>query len=499
MSEHETANLPESTAATPPADASAWPPPDLDPDAPTFAVRISRDQVTVVLDCPDPLADAQAVADRIVEQFEELKLPEYPDRAMVAEILRTVATPGAHLVEQPLIMGEHPVPPRDGRLEWTRDYFATGWAVDEETGAMNFWEKLERRSVAAGEVVARIHPPVPGTPGLNVYGKTIGVPKPQQARLRAGKGVAETAEGGLRLFKAAVAGRVRVVSGVVTVDDVYTVKGDVSLETGNIHHTGCVTIGGDIKTGAVVEADGDVIVKGMLEPCTIRCGGSLTVAGGIVGDGRCRIEVAGELQARYMTEAVIRAGGDVKVVGEIAHSTVETLGRVLVPEGRIAGGTTVAWKGIRVGEAGASGSARTLLVAGCDPTLGERVGEVRERARKALAARQRVTEALRQAGGAGAQASAAQKEAIAALKAKLEKLTTVHAESLRTVEEMEGAAAAGGVPEVVMYKEVWSGTTIQLGDQKLIVRASVLKPRIARLRQAGVVLLPLGEGNMPSD
>ncbi|MFN2371497.1 MAG: FapA family protein, partial [Candidatus Krumholzibacteriia bacterium] len=182
-----------------------------------------------------------------------------------------------------------------------------------------------------------------------------------------------------------------------------------------------------------------------------------------------------------------------------AHSTVETLGRVLVPEGRIAGGTTVAWKGIRVGEAGASGSARTLLVAGSDPTLGERVGEVRERARKALAARQRVTEALRQAGGAGAQASAAQKEAIAALKAKLEKLTAVHAESLRTVEEMEGAAAAGGVPEVVMYKEVWSGTTIQLGDQKLVVRASVLKPRIARLRQAGAVLLPLGEGNMPTD
>ncbi|MBE0565305.1 MAG: DUF342 domain-containing protein, partial [Krumholzibacteria bacterium] len=349
---------------------------------PAFAVRVSRDQVCVLLDCPDPLADLGQVADRIVEQFEDLKLPEYPDRALVAEILRAVARPGTPLVEQPLIMGEHPVPPRDGRLEWARDFFATGWAVDEESGIMNFWEKLERRSVAAGEIVARIHPPVPGTPGLNVYGKTIGVPKPQQARLRGGKGVAETLEGGIRLFKATVAGRVRVVSGVLSVDDVYVVKGDVSLETGNIHHTGCVTIGGDIKTGAVVEADGDIIVKGMLEPCTIRCGGSLAVTGGIVGDGKTRIEVAGELQARYVTEAVIRAGGDVKVAGEVAHSTVETRGRVLVPDGRIAGGTTVAWKGIRVGEAGASGSARTLLVAGCDPTLAARVGVVRERARK---------------------------------------------------------------------------------------------------------------------
>ncbi len=221
-------------------------------------------------------------------------------------------------------MGEHPRPPRDGELVWTRDFFATGWEVDEESGVMNFWEKLERRSVAQDEVVARIHPPVPGRPGLNVYGKAIGVAKPQQARLRAGKGVQEATEDGLRVFRATVAGRVRLVSGVLSVDDVYTVKGDVSLETGNIHHTGCVTIGGDIKTGALVEADGDIVVKGMLEPCRIRCGGSLTVAGGIVGDEGYDIEVAGELHARYVSEATVRAGGDVHVVGEIAHSHVET-------------------------------------------------------------------------------------------------------------------------------------------------------------------------------
>ncbi|MBE0566462.1 MAG: hypothetical protein IH621_10915, partial [Krumholzibacteria bacterium] len=126
-------------------------------------------------------------------------------------------------------------------------------------------------------------------------------------------------------------------------------------------------------------------------------------------------------------------------------------------------------------------------------------GVVRERARKALAARQRVTEAIRQAGAAGPRLGDAQKTAIAVLRNKLQRLTEVHAEALRTVEDLESAAAAEGVAEIVMFHEVWSGTTIQLGDQKLAVRASVLKPRIARLRTTGVVLLPLGEGNMPDD
>ena len=504
MSEH---HIPEPSVATADpgpageaeAGAAACPSSAGDPDAPEFDVRITRDQVMVVLDCPDPLADVEAASDAIVARFEALKLPRYPDRAMVAEILRNVAVPGGHLRDQPLIMGEHPVAPVDGRLEWARDFFATGWAVDEETGAMNFWEKLERRSVAEDETIAVIHPPVPGKPGLNVWGKAIGVPKPQQARLRGGKGVVEAEQDGRRVFRAAMAGRVRVVSGVLSVDDVYAVRGDVSLETGNIRHTGCVTIGGDVKAGAVVEADGDIVVKGMLEPCTIRCGGSLNVSGGIVGGEGCTIEAAGEIHARYISEATVRAGGDVHVVGEIAHANVETTGRVLVPEGRIAGGATVAWKGIRVGEAGASGSARTLLVAGIDPTLPERVAAVRERGRKALAARQRVTEAIRQAAAAGPRMTEAQKTVVAALRQKLERLSEVHAEASRAVEQLEREAAAGGSCEVVMFREVWSGTTIQLGDAKLAVRASVLKPRLARRKESGVVLLPLGEGNMPVD
>ncbi len=88
---------------------------------------------------------------------------------------------------------------------------------------------------------------------------------------------------------------------------------------------------------------------------------------------------------------------------------------------------------------------------------------------------------------------------MAALRQKLDRLTEIHAESTRDVERLEKEAVDGGLAEIVIYKEVWSGTILQLGDQKLPIRASVLKPRLARLKHTGAVLLPLGEGNMPTD
>jgi len=54
-------------------------------------------------------------------------------------------------------------------------------------------------------------------------------------------------------------------------------------------------------------------------------------------------------------------------------------------------------------------------------------------------------------------------------------------------------------PEIAALTEVWSGTTIQLRNERMPVRASVRKPRLARLLNSHVRLLPLGNGNMPDD
>jgi uncharacterized protein (DUF342 family) len=469
-------------------------------EAPSFDLRVGPDQVKVLLDCPDPLADLEKNLDRIMKGFTDLNLPEYPDRDLTREIIEAAASPGEHLVRHVIIMGVAAVPPEPGRIAWSRDFFAAGWRVDQGTGQVDFWEPLGQRSVAAGEEVCRVLPPVPGEPGLDVFGKEISVPTLKPVKLRIGKHLTETVDGdGVRVVTAAGDGRLRYAMDTLTIDEVYVVKGDVSLETGNIRHKGAVMVHGDVRNGATIETNGDVAVRGLVESSTIRCGGDLTVGGGIVGNGEGVVDAGGDVEALYISEAMVKAGGDVTVRNEIAHAVIECRGKVRADRGRIAGGRTTALKGIRVAEAGAGGSTTTLLVAGFDPELEPALEESRvdlERYEDAL-------ERLREALDRHLQLPAGQAAAAAATKAELEKkiflVQEKHDDVTAAMEAMRKASAAEAEEEIVIHEEIWSGTTVQLGNYAMTVRASVHKPRLVRRERSRLKLLPMGEGNMPDD
>lgn len=461
-------------------------------------VRVTDDKLSVLLDCPDPRRDLAGVVQHVLAAFARLKLPETPDADELAEILAACGEPGQPLRAQPVILGYAPVPPVDGRLEWSRDYFAEGWQADAGGSDFDFFARLDNRAVAQGELLATLWPPVPGEPGLNVFGVKLAVGKPQKARLRCGKGVAteEDPDGTVR-YRAAVAGRVRCNDGTVAVDDVYIVRGNLGLAIGNVRHTGTLQVEGDIEQGVTIEVQGDIVVRGMIEPCTISAGGSLQVAGGIVGNEEHRITLGGGLQARYVRDAAIDAVGDVSIAGEISHARIRTLGRVLVPAGRIAGGLTVARAGITVGQAGAAGATGTELVAGVDYQLEPRVAALEEQLARVDNRRIGAERALSQSPLATEVVSGAEPIPRADLEAVLAgaaaESASLKAEIARLIEASEAACHA----EIAALQEVWSGTAIQLGHERLAVRASVRKPRLARLSHGRVALLPLGEGNMP--
>lgn len=459
-------------------------------------VTVSPDNLTITLDCPDPLPCLDRTVDTVMEAFRKLRIPEYPDANLLREMLAAMARPGEPIVAQPLIQGYDAEPSLDGRLEWARDFFAEGWEVDPQTGAINFWAKLDNRAVTAGEWLLKLHPPVTGEPGLNVLGQKIPVARPQKQRMRCGKGVTQRDdEHGVSWFMAEVAGRVRLANGTLAVDDVYVVKGNLGLSTGNIRHTGTLQIEGDIEQGVTIDVNGDVVVRGMIEPCHINCGGSLQVGGGIVGQEGFKIHVGGGLQARYVRDAVIDAIGDVTVGNEVSHAVIRTLGRVLVPNGRIAGGTTIARAGITCGQAGAAGATGTLLVAGVDYLVEPYVARMEEDLARLEKRRQGIAEELARL--RAEPADPASTERISELLAEAAALPGLITEGAAAIRRYVDEAEAACRPELAALKEVWSGTTIQLGTERMPVRASVRKPRLARLLNSRVRLLPLGDGNMP--
>ncbi len=462
-------------------------------------VSVSSDRTKVLLTADDPLAAVDLTIEKIKAALEDLELPQLPADDQLIATLEAGCTLGEAVTDLVLIQGQPKVPATDGTLQWTRDFFTEGWAIDKETGSIDFWEKIDNRNVKQGELLVSILDPVEGRPGVDIFGAPLNVEKPKTAKIRCGKGVhQDPVDGGTGVYSTR-GGKVRFSDGTVTVDEVYAIKGNVSLETGNVHHNGTVMIDGDVLEGATIEALGDVEVKGMLEPCNIQAGGNLTVGGGIVGQKDCLIQVGGDIQARYIHQAVIRAEGDVMVVREIAHSDIQTRGKVDIYQGRIAGGYTVARKGILVAEAGAGGSSTTELVVGIDPTLKAKLKILHDRTRKMDMARNSIRQTVHDHELREDELTVAQRQLMTGLQRRAEAL----AESMReaetsarriTIESMEDAKL-----EVAIFKEVRSGTIIQLGDQKTRVRNSILKPRIAQRRGTRVRILPMGEGNMPEE
>ncbi len=462
-----------------------------------YGLRVSKDGISLLLDCPDPLRDLASTVNRIEADLQKMEFPEYPDPEILTKILEDSCQPGESLVAFTIMKGWGATKSENGRLEWLRDFFGENSNTDDEDEVRDFWDQNDQQSVELDELLARVHHPVEGEPGLDVFSREIPVVKPNTVKLRSGKGVRQIDEGGWLAYYAEMAGRIRYQDETLVVDDVYVIKGDVSLETGNIQHTGTVHIEGDVKTGATIEADGDILVKGMMDPCHVRCGGSLTVMGGIVGQEDYQIEVVGDVKATYIGGAFLRCGGEVTVTNEIAHAFIKAYGKVLVPTGRIAGGEVYGREGIEIAEAGGSGATSTLLVVGVDFTVDQRVAEREARIEKLEEAQDKIQEALEKAGLAEGAGPAVDNPQLGQLAAKGKQIGEAIIKEYTAIKADIHQSKIATDEEVLMTKEVWSGTTIQIGEAKTVVKASIQKPRVARLKKDSVHVLPLGDKNMP--
>ena len=104
---------------------------------PEYELRVSRDKITLRLDCTDPHSQISTIVAKILADFKELEIPEYPDEEMLTSILTDSCSAGEHLRDYAIMMGIEPVPTIPGRLDWAREFFAEGWQMDEFTGAID--------------------------------------------------------------------------------------------------------------------------------------------------------------------------------------------------------------------------------------------------------------------------------------------------------------------------------------------------------------------------
>ena len=252
-------------------------------------------------------------------------------------------------------------PPIKGRAGYVELAFEQGLAPGRvgTDGHMDFFERGLLKSVSAGQLVARIHPPEVGQPGVGPEGQSLPAPSGEAVALKLGAGVTRDSEGavwaqhdGVVLYKADES---------LDVVAQHVHQGVVDLHTGHLDMQGSLVIKGDVERLLQVRASGDVEVLGSVGGGSLRAGGSLRVSGNVRGGDDARVMAEHDVTLKSCESAEVTAGAVLRVK-EAVNSQLQ--GRRVVVAGRLRGGVASAEQYLSVKEAGTPAGAATSLRAG---------------------------------------------------------------------------------------------------------------------------------------
>lgn len=252
-----------------------------------------------------------------------------------------------------------------------------GRPQEREDGTVDFWDLNLINNVRAGDILATKTPSVSGSPGITVTGQII-KPKPvKNPSLRRGKNTS-LENNGLKLVATRDGHVVTTADGVISVLPVLTVNGNVDVATGNISFIGDIVIQGSVKPGFAVRAEKNIEVMGNVEGGSLLAGGSITVRGGIIGQGKHRVVAGGNLSARFIENGMVQAKGDILINDAILNSIVIAGGRIQVEgrRGTIVGGETRATFEIKAKNIGSSLTPLTQLEVGVKPEWKEELKKI---------------------------------------------------------------------------------------------------------------------------
>ncbi len=275
--------------------------------------------------------------------------------------------------------GQPPIPPIHGRLE----YFVDPFHLDRTArvspdGAVDYKHLNLILNVTRGQPLVRKHDPIPGKPGQDVFGKVILPPEAKAVSIPVGDGIEITEAGHLAV--AGQDGALTTRAKGIAISKAYTVAGDVSYKTGSIDFNGSIDVGGNVLAGFDLKAEGDIIVRGIVEAAKLEALGSITIFGGIHGGSKGSIKAGGHLTAKFANDVTLDIEGDITIQSQMVNCHVISHGSVVLTgsPGSIVGGEIRAGERISCSFAGATGGAKTLLQIGLDNDLPKKILHLEE-------------------------------------------------------------------------------------------------------------------------
>lgn len=198
-----------------------------------------------------------------------------------SEIIKAMNAQETNVFE--IASGKKAQPGQNGWIEMKTDVNPKNGLIEDESGNVDFRESRSIPKVEKGQVVAIVHPPLPGVPGVTVTNEPLPAKPTYPIKLKTGNGMIEVddklvaTESG-RPF---VERRGQLVSASIVPK--YVHDDHVNLSSGNIRFHGDVDILGEVEENMLVEAKGDIYVFGSVNQAKLNTTKSIVVKGNIAG------------------------------------------------------------------------------------------------------------------------------------------------------------------------------------------------------------------------
>jgi uncharacterized protein (DUF342 family) len=233
--------------------------------------------------------------------------------------------------------------------------------ADENTGRIDLRNVQSFLNVSSGQLIGTILSPGEGVSGTTVSGRSIPAQPGLPLELELVKNI-RLGDDGVSLY-ADADGCLYRHGKELSVEEIYTIKGDVDFKIGNIMYNGYIDIKGDVLDGFTVQASKGIKIQGNIGTCNISSDGDVSFCG-MNGQGKGSISCGGQVRANFIHDTQVDAEGDVLVETEIRNSSVHSNGCIKINKGILTGGEYIALGGIESNIIGTITSQRTRLVVG---------------------------------------------------------------------------------------------------------------------------------------
>lgn len=269
--------------------------------------------------------------------------------------------------EVTICRGIEPIDGQDGWFEMIYKDERPEIGVENEDGSIDYRARGVVRSVKAGELLGRLHPPKDGAPGKDIFGKIIPAREGALFSIVVGENVEESVGGSE--FTASDEGMVFFLQNKLEVTDVFQTRSDVNMATGNIVvEKGSVHVRGSILSGFSVNSPKNIVVNDVIESANVVAGGDVEVKGGILMQESGSITAKGGVSALYAKNATIKAQGDVNIAHEMQNCIVFAGRSVVATKGRgkIIGCTIRCGENVEANELGSELGVETTVFLGVE-------------------------------------------------------------------------------------------------------------------------------------